>query len=93
MGPTHPDKLVDPAIEAAALTALTVACMNETGVPSDAVLGSSNVYSEAEACLMAWLTWNMYKAFPSMVGAGVGVMIMCGAQQGIVCTACPVSML
>ncbi len=58
------------------LMALNVMCMNETGVPSDVVLGSSKVYSEVEACLMAWLTWNMYKAFPSMVGAGVALVLL-----------------
>jgi hypothetical protein len=31
------------------------------------VLGASNMYSTAEACLLAWMSHHMAKAFPNLV--------------------------
>jgi hypothetical protein len=36
-------------------------------LPSDEVLGASNMYSTAEACLLAWMSHHMAKAFPNLV--------------------------
>jgi hypothetical protein len=36
-------------------------------VPSDEVLGASNIYSTAEACLLAWMSHHTAKAFPNLV--------------------------
>jgi hypothetical protein len=36
-------------------------------VPSDEVLAASNIYSTAEACLLAWMSHHMAKAFPQLV--------------------------
>jgi hypothetical protein len=36
-------------------------------VPSDEVLAASNIYSTAEACLLAWMSHHMAKAAPHLV--------------------------
>jgi hypothetical protein len=36
-------------------------------VPSDEALAASNIFSTAEACLLAWMSHHMAKAFPHMV--------------------------
>jgi N-acetylglucosamine-6-phosphate deacetylase len=36
-------------------------------LPSDEVLAASNMYSTAEACLLAWMSHHMAKAFPNLV--------------------------
>lgn len=36
-------------------------------VPPDEVLSSSNIYSTAEACLLAWMSAHMARAFPHLV--------------------------
>jgi len=42
----------------------------ETGsVPPDEVLSGSNIYSTAEACLLAWINAHAVKAFPQLVGS------------------------
>lgn len=36
-------------------------------VPCDEVLAGSNIFSTAEACLLAWMTHHVAKAFPQLV--------------------------
>jgi hypothetical protein len=38
-------------------------------VPPDEVLSGSNIYSTAEACLLAWMNAHTAQAFPKLVGA------------------------
>jgi hypothetical protein len=38
-----------------------------SGVPPDEVLSGSNIYSTAEACLLAWMNAHAVKAFPKLV--------------------------
>lgn len=56
------------AVAASTAEVAAAAAAPEPGtVPPDEVLSGSNIYSTAEACLLAWMNAHAVKAFPKLV--------------------------
>jgi hypothetical protein len=54
-----------------AAPAAVVAAAEAGSVPPDEVLSGSNIFSTAEACLLAWMNAHAVKAFPKLVSVTV----------------------
>lgn len=52
----------------------------QTDVPPDEVLSGSNIYSTAEACLLAWMQIHAARAFPKLVGRTVALILLQEAE-------------